>query len=125
MNPSQKKHLEQVIVKFLYTARTIDNTKMHSLNNLAIQTHSSTQKTVQATTHFLDYCSTNPNATKLYRASDMILNIHSDAAYPVDSKAHSQVGGFFLLVNINGSLINGSIHAIAKIFNNALGALFN
>ena len=76
----KKKHLEQVAGKFLYTAHTIDDTMMHSLNNLAIQIHSGTQKTVQATTHFLDYCSTNPNAKKLYRASDMILNIHSDAA---------------------------------------------
>ena len=106
---------------------------MHSLNDLAIQTHSGTQKTVQATTHFLDYCSTNPNATKLYRTSDMILNIHSDAAYLVASKARSRAGGFFFLGKIDGSFINGSIHVIAKILKNVLasaleediGALFN
>ena len=89
MNPSQSKHLEQVTGKLLYTARAIDNTMMHSLNDLGTQTHSGTQKTVQATTHFLDYCSTNPNATKLYRASDMILNIHYDTAYLVALKARS------------------------------------
>ena len=122
MNPSQKKHLEQVIVKFLYTARTINNTKMHSLNNLAIQTHSSTQKTVQATTHFLDYYSTNTNATKLYCASDIFLNILSDAAYLVASKARRRAGGFFFLGNIDGSLINGSVHVIAKILKNALAS---
>ena len=133
MNPSQRKRLDQVTGKFLYTACAIDNTMMHILNYLATQTHSGTQKTVQATTHFLDYCSTNPNATKLYRASDMILNIHSDAAYLVASKERSRAGDFFFLGNINGSLVNGSIHFIAKILKNVLtsaseaeiGAIFN
>ena len=95
---------------------------MPFLNNLAIQTHSGTQKTVQATTYFLDYWSINPNATKFYRASDMILNIQSDAAYLVASKTHSQVGGFFFLGNIDGSLINGSILVISKILKNALAS---
>ena len=52
----------------------------------------------------------------------MILNIHSDAAYLVDSKAQSQVGGFFFLGNIDGSLINGSINVIANILKNALAS---
>ena len=63
----------------------------------------------------------------------MILNIHSDAAYLVVSKARSRAGGFFFLGNIDGSLINGLIHLIAKILKNVLasaseaeiGALFN
>ena len=120
INPSQRKHLEQFTGKFLFTVRAIKNTMMHSLNNLATQTHSGTPKTVQANTHFLDYISTNPNATKLYHASDIILNIHSDAAYLVVSEARSQAGGFFFLGNIDGSLINNSIHVIAKILKNVL-----
>ena len=63
----------------------------------------------------------------------MILNIHSDAAYLVASKSCSRSVGFFLLVKINGSLINGPIHVIAKILKNVLtsaseaeiGALFS
>ena len=52
----------------------------------------------------------------------MILNIHSDAVYLVASKAHSQIVGFFFLGNIDGSLINGSVHVISKILKNALAS---
>ena len=86
MNPSQRKHLDQVTGKFLYTACAIADIIMHSLNDLSTQTHSGTQKTVRSTTYFLDYFSTNPNAKKMYRASYMILKIHSDAAYLVALK---------------------------------------
>jgi hypothetical protein len=63
---------------------------------------------------FLDYMWTHPDAVIQYRASDMILNVHSDVSYLSTPKACSQDGGYFFL----GSLpcdrdpikLNGSIH---------------
>jgi hypothetical protein len=70
------KLLQQVCGKFLYNARTIDNTMMHSLNILATKGSNGTTKTKGAIllTHFLQYCQTDPNGTKLYGVCDMILN---------------------------------------------------
>ena len=73
---------------------------MHALNTLATQVTSGTQRTNQAIQHFLNYCASNPKATKLYKASDMILKAHSDAAYLVEPEARSRAGGFSTLVII-------------------------
>ena len=73
------------------------------------------ERTKAALKYFLDYCNDNPDAVKLYVASDMILFVDSDAAYLVESEAKSRAGGFFYLGNKDGKLINGSILILAKI----------
>ena len=40
---------------------------------------------------------THPYATIRYYASDMVLNIHSDALYITASKSHCQTGGHYFL----------------------------
>ena len=45
----------------------------------------------------LDYLATHPDATIRFRASDMILNVHSDASYLSEMKAHSLVCGHFFM----------------------------
>jgi hypothetical protein len=42
---------------------------------------------------FLDYAATYPNAIITYKASDMILAIHSDTSYLSEPKARSRAGG--------------------------------
>ena len=69
----------------------------HALSTLASAQSSGTQKTREAMIHFLNYCATHPEATVRFRASDMILKIHSDASYLTESEAQSRVGGFFYL----------------------------
>jgi hypothetical protein len=62
---------------------------------------------------------THPDVVIRYRASDMILNVHSDASYPSAPKACSRAGGYFFL----GSLprdrdpikLNGAIHVSCTI----------
>jgi hypothetical protein len=115
LSKDDTKSLQQVCGKFLYYARTINDTMMHSLNVLATRVSNGTTKTKGAMTHFLQYCQTNPNSTKLCRACDMILTIHSDVSYVVEPEAQSGAGGFFYLGNKDGKLINGSILIIAKI----------
>jgi hypothetical protein len=57
---------------------------------------------------------THPDAIIWHRASDMILNVHSDASYLSAPKAHSRAGGYFFLGSIpqDGDPIklNGAIH---------------
>ena len=66
MSKAQQKLLMQVAENFLYYARSIDDTMMHPLNNLATVVNDGTQVTVEVITYFLNYCASNQNATKLY-----------------------------------------------------------
>lgn len=120
LSKAEAKRLQQIGGKFLYYVRTIDDTMMHALNTLATQVTSGTQRTNQTIQHFLDYCSSNPEATKLYKASDMILKIHSDAAYLVEPGARSRAGGFFYLGINDDLIINGSILVLAKVIKNVV-----
>ena len=84
----------------------------------------------------LDYLTTHPDATIWFRASDMILNVHSDASYLSETKAHSRVCGHFLmgwppkdrdLIKLNGGFFTLCIilHFVVALAAEAeLGALF-
>ena len=64
--------------------------------------------------HFLDYMATHPQAIIRYRASDMVLNVHSDASYLSAPKARSRAGGYFFLGSIprdhHPIFLNGAVH---------------
>ncbi len=84
----------------------------------------------------LGHTHTHPDAIIQYRASVIILNVHSDLSYLSTPKAHSCAGGYFFLGSIpqDGDPIklNGAIHitcAILKLVAASaveaeLGALF-
>ena len=87
---------------------------LHALNNIATATVNGTQATLDATRYFLNYAACNPNAEILYRASDMILQTHSDTAYLVCPEARSCAGGYHFLGNKDGTLFNGPILVVAS-----------
>ncbi len=62
---------------------------------------------------------THPDAKICYRASNMILNIHSDASYLFPPCACSRAGGYFFLgsLPVDGDPIklNGAIHITCTI----------
>jgi hypothetical protein len=45
----------------------------------------------------LDYLATHPDATVQFHASNMILNVHSDASYLSKTNAHSWACGHFFM----------------------------
>ena len=68
------------------------------------------------TKQWLDYCASQDEAVITYKASKMILNIHSDAGYLNEKKARSRAGGHFFLSDIGESPPNnGAIHTTASI----------
>eukprot|EP00978_Attheya_sp_CCMP212_P015192 scaffold39147_cov55-Attheya_sp.AAC.5 len=71
--------------------------------------------TAKALDHFMNYCATHPDAEIIYRRSNMILQLDSDAAYLVAPKARSRAAGFFYLGKKDGSLFNGPIFILTKI----------
>jgi hypothetical protein len=111
----QIRHIQQVCGKFLYPARTVDNTMLHALNELCIAATKGTEETAKALIHFLNYCATNPDAEIIYRASDMILSVDSDAAYLIAPQARSRASGYHYLGNKDGKLFNGAIFILTKL----------
>ena len=115
----KKKFIQQVLGSFLYYARAVDVTILHALNAIAADQAHPTERTIARVEQFLDYMATNPNAVIRYRASDMILNVHSDASFQTASKARSRAGGYFFL----GSLpkdnqpikLNGAIYVLCTV----------
>lgn len=133
LSPEDKTMVQEVIGVFLYYARAVDCTMLPALGSLASQQATPTNKTMTLVKNFLDYATSNPDATITYRASDMVLAAHSDASYLSEAKARSRAGGHFFLSedmpypNNNGAIITIS-QIIKAVMSSAaeaeLGALF-
>jgi hypothetical protein len=105
--------IQKVTGSVLYYARAVDPTVLMPLNDIATEQTKATEKTQATINQLLDYLATHPDATVRYHASDMILQIHSDASYLSYSNAHSRLGGLFFCGdksphedNLNGSILN-------------------
>jgi hypothetical protein len=84
----------------------------------------------------MDYCSTHPESTIRYYASDMQLKIHSDTYYLSEPKAKSHLGGYFYLGSAKNSsatpLTNGPLichttvvkHVVSSVTESECGAVF-
>ena len=83
----------------------------------------------------LDYCHTHPSATVQYTASDMVLHLHSDAAFQSEAKARSRASGHLYLGNkadnnpekLNCALLSTSTimkHVMSLVAEAECGALF-
>lgn len=124
--PDQVKRLQQIIGVFLYYARAVDSTMLVALGTLAASQTCATSNTNIAVQQFLDYAASFPQATVRYKASSMILHIHSDASYLSESKARSRAGGIFFLSDSpeSGTVppLNGAIHITSVIMKNVLAS---
>jgi hypothetical protein len=95
---------QDVVGTLLYNARAVDRTLLVTLSALASQlSTATTTTTIKAVSHLLYYCSTHPESTIRYFASDMQLKIHSDASYLSEPKAKSRIGGYSYLGNKTNS----------------------
>ena len=75
-----------------------------TLNDLASQQSKPTENTKKAALHLLDYAFTHPLAIVRFYASDMVLQIDSDAAYLVLPGARSRISGYYQLTNTNNPI---------------------
>ena len=89
-NANVKKRIQQIIGVFLYYARAVDESMLCSLNKLASQQTNPTKELELDIDRFLQYASSYPSATIIYRPSDMRLFVHSDASYLSETKSRSR-----------------------------------
>jgi hypothetical protein len=83
------KRLQEIFVVLLYYARAINPTMLVALGTLA------SAQTKGTAAQLLDYAATHPNAILQYKASDMVIHVHSDASYLSEPNACSRAGGLF------------------------------
>jgi hypothetical protein len=123
--------LQQVFGTLLYYTPAVNTTMLVALGTLATAQSNGTEKNDQALICLLNYAATNPGACIRYKASNMVLYIHSNASYLSEAKARSHVGGHFFLstksTNPKKTLVrlppnNGAIHTVISIFRNVMSS---
>ena len=133
LDKNGKKFVMQVTGTFLYYARAIDSTMLPALSAIASEQSAPTENTMKKVKQFLDYAASQEEAILTYRASDMVLAIHSDASYLSERDARSRAGGHhFMSNNEENPPNNGAVLNISQIIRNVmssaaeaeLGALF-
>jgi hypothetical protein len=127
--------IQKVTGSVLHYARSVDPTVLMPLNDVATEQTKATEKMQAATNQMLDYLATRPDATIRYHASDMILNIHSDASYLSVYNPGSHLGDLFFLGNespkqetINGPILNFAVvikNVVASAAESEAGACFH
>jgi hypothetical protein len=130
------KHIQRVIGSILYYARAIDLTVLMALSTIASDQAHGTKNTLQKNQQLLDYLATHLDATVGFHASDMILNIHSNALYLSKANAHSRACGHFFMgwkpnptqpIKLNGAFFTLCailLFVVASTAEAELGALF-
>ena len=94
------KLIQQVVGSFLYYARATDPTISVALSKLSSLQTKATELTMKRCRHFLDYMATHPNAKLCYYASDMVLNVHSDASYLSAPNKRSRAAGYYFIGSV-------------------------
>jgi hypothetical protein len=95
--PAQVKELQVAIGYLLYYGRSVDSRVLQATCALAAEQSAPTLSTLSRLTRLLGFVAKHPNGRKIYRASDMILRIHSDASYLSRPRAGSVAGSFHWL----------------------------
>jgi hypothetical protein len=91
------KCVQQIVGSILYYARSVDMTVLMALSSIAAKQTKATEKTMNRCIQLLDYLATNEMAKIRFHASEMILNIHSDASNLSETGAHSRACGHFFM----------------------------
>jgi hypothetical protein len=91
------KHIQRVNISILYYAHAADLTVLMALSTIASKQSKGTENTMLKTKQLLGYLATTADARVRFHASDMILNIHSNALYLSEAIAHSRACGHFFL----------------------------
>jgi hypothetical protein len=119
----EQKYVQQVTGKFNWYARGVNGILLTPISALSAQQAKPTQTTMKRVKQFLDYAATQKPAVTTYRASDMVLAIHSDAGYLNEEGARSRAGGHhFLSENIANPSNNGAIYNEASIIKSVMSS---
>ena len=98
---------------------------MASESELYQQQATATKATNNAIHQILDYVATYPAYGITFRASDMVLSAHSNAAYQIASKARSRAGAHIMLSeDVPVPKYNGPVLTIAQIIKGVISSAY-
>jgi hypothetical protein len=120
LDKERTKRIQSIVGYFLYYARAVDPTMLVALGQISSSQARPTENVEAACTHFLHYAATYPNATIVYRASDMVLRIITDASFhsepaPLGACAGTRMGGVHYLGERHSNRLNGMIDTLCKL----------
>jgi hypothetical protein len=133
ISEDRTKRVQALVGYFLYYARAVDPTMLVVLGQIASSQSKATEDVEAACAYFLHYAATYPNATIVYRCSDMFLRVVTDASFHSETNAGTRMGGVhFLGDRLDGTKLNGMIDTLCKLIDVVvasaaeaeLGALF-
>ena len=140
-----KHRIQDMVDVLLYHTRALNCPALDSLSKIGTTQCNPTENTLDTTTRLLKYCTTYPNPSRRFVASDMILCVFSDVSYLSVSKCQSRCTDYFYLssgmptdsVNstFNPSITNkltpnndpslpwnGAVHIICQILSNVISS---
>jgi hypothetical protein len=97
LNKVGKKFIQGVCGVFLFLACRVDGGLLPALSALASQQANPMEQTMALCKQFLDYMASQDKAVLTYKASNMVLAVHSNASYLSEPKAHSHAGGHMFM----------------------------
>jgi len=103
------KTLQIIIGSILYYARAVDATMLTAVCLLSSQQPAPAAATMRAAYRLLGYAKLHPNHITVFKPSDMILRVHSDASYLNRPKSGSTAGGFHYLGTSDPTFYNGPV----------------
>eukprot|EP00804_Cyclotella_cryptica_P028751 CCRYP_008236-RA/>CCRYP_008236-RA protein AED:0.36 eAED:0.40 QI:0/0/0/1/0/0/2/0/357 len=113
------KRIQQIFGSLLFYAQAVDNIVLLSLSAIASEQASPTQLTNKLCKLHLDYCASHPSVVVHFKASNMILNRHSDASYLSETNTRSRIAGHFflgsVLIDKQPIQLNGAIYIFCGI----------
>jgi hypothetical protein len=111
---------------FLYYARAVDPTMLTSISRLSAAQAKPTIAQRPAIERFIQYAASWPQATIVYKASDMVLCVETDASYLSESNSRSRAGGLFYLSSSEHTKqdINGAIDCLSSIIPSVVASAF-
>jgi hypothetical protein len=119
LDDAGKKCTQQVLGSILYYARASNLTILMALSDITTQQTTPTENTKKQVSQSLEYMWIHLDVKICYRASNMILIVHSNASYLSAPCARSHAGGYFFLgslpVDGNPIKLNGAIHITCTI----------
>jgi hypothetical protein len=93
LDKARKKFIQEVCRVFLFLAHRVDSSLLPTLSTIASQQANPTKQTLAQCKQFLDYMASQDKVVLTYKASNMVLAIHSKASYLSRPKARSRMGG--------------------------------
>ena len=91
------RRVQGIVGSLLYIARAVNNKLLVGLSAIGAQQANTTEATSEAIDQLLDYVTTYPNDGITYRASNMVLCGHYDAAYFNETKSRSCACAYIFL----------------------------